>query len=173
MRLQKNVVAHEHTAASGHLTKYRGKRNFSKTDEPIGGEERMSKGKIYVIQKHAATHLHYDLRLEMDGVLKSWAVPKIPPTEAGIRRLAVEVEDHPIEYASFEGAIPEGEYGAGAVEIWDRGTFTLLERKESKITVNIQGERLNGVYYLIRLKDGKNWLFFKKKWGKRLRLREQ
>jgi DNA ligase D-like protein (predicted 3'-phosphoesterase) len=99
----------------------------------------------------------------MDDVLKSWAVPKIPPTEAGIRRLAIAVEDHPIEYASFEGNIPEGEYGAGSVEIWDRGTFTLLERKEGKITVDIHGERLNGVYYLVRLKDGKNWLFFKKK----------
>ena len=116
-----------------------------------------------MIQKHAATHLHYDLRLEIDGVLKSWAVPKTPPTRAGIRRLAIAVQDHPLEYASFEGTIPEGEYGAGSVKIWDKGTFTLLERKEDKMVVNIQGERLNGIYYLIRLKDGKNWLFFKKK----------
>lgn len=123
----------------------------------------MSEGNIYVIQKHDATHLHYDLRLEMDGVLKSWAVPKIPPKESGIKRLAVEVEDHPIEYASFEGAIPEGAYGAGTVEIWDRGSYTLLERKEGKIAVDIQGEKLKGVYYLIRFKGGKNWLFFKKK----------
>jgi DNA ligase D-like protein (predicted 3'-phosphoesterase) len=159
----KKLVADGHATASGHLAEYRRKRDFRKTHEPAGGEERMSKGKTYVIQKHAATHLHYDLRLEMDDVLKSWAVPKIPPTEAGIRRLAIAVEDHPIEYASFEGNIPEGEYGAGSVEIWDRGTFTLLERKEGKITVDIHGERLNGVYYLVRLKDGKNWLFFKKK----------
>lgn len=159
----KKLVADDHAKPSRHLTEYRRKRDFSKTHEPTGGEERVSEGKTYVIQKHAATHLHYDLRLEMDGVLKSWAVPKIPPTEAGIRRLAIEVEDHPIEYASFEGTIPEGEYGAGSVEIWDRGTFTLLERKEDKITVNIHGERLNGVYYLVRLKDDKNWLFFKKK----------
>ena len=123
----------------------------------------MSEGNIYVIQKHDATHLHYDLRLEMDGVLKSWAVPKIPPTESGIKRLAVEVEDHPIEYASFEGTIPEGAYGAGTVEIWDRGSYRLLERKESEIAVDIHGEKLKGVYYLIRFKGGKNWLFFKKK----------
>jgi DNA ligase D-like protein (predicted 3'-phosphoesterase) len=161
--LQKKLAANEHATASRHLTEYRRKRDFSKTHEPIGGEERMSEGKIYVVQKHAATHLHYDLRLEMDGVLKSWAVPKIPPIDAGIKRLAIEVEDHPIGYASFEGTIPEGEYGAGSVKIWDRGTFTLLERKEDKITVSIQGERLSGVYYLVRLKDEKSWLFFKKK----------
>jgi DNA ligase D-like protein (predicted 3'-phosphoesterase) len=125
--------------------------------------KRMSEGSIYVIQKHDATHLHYDLRLEMDGVLKSWAVPKIPPTEPGVKRLAVEVEDHPVEYANFEGTIPEGEYGAGTVEIWDRGDYALLERKENKIAVNIHGEKLNGVYYMIRFKGRRNWLFFKKK----------
>lgn len=163
MRLQKKLVPNENATTSRDLAEYRRKRDFGKTQEPAGGEERMSEGDIYVIQKHAATHLHYDLRLEMNGVLKSWAVPKTPPTEAGIRRLAVEVEDHPIEYASFEGTIPPGEYGAGSVEIWDKGTFTLLERKKDKMTVNIQGERLNGVYYLVRLKDSKNWLFFKKK----------
>lgn len=144
------------------LDEYRRKRDFSKTSEPVG-EEKMSEGNIYVIQKHDATHLHYDLRLEMDGVLKSWAVPKTPPTEPGVKRLAVEVEDHPIEYASFEGTIPEGEYGAGTVEIWDKGHYTLLERKENKIAVDIHGEKLKGVYYLIRFKGKKNWLFFKKK----------
>lgn len=123
----------------------------------------MGEGNIYVIQKHNATHLHYDLRLEMDGVLKSWAVPKGPPTQPGIKRLAVEVEDHPIEYASFEGEIPEGEYGAGTVEIWDKGSYTLLERKETKITVDIHGKKLNGIYLLIRFKGKKNWLLFKKK----------
>lgn len=123
----------------------------------------MNQKNTYVIQKHDASHLHYDLRLEMDGVLKSWAVPKIPPTEPGVKRLAVEVEDHPIEYASFEGTIPRGEYGAGTVEIWDKGKYMLLEREENKLTIDIQGKRLNGVHYLIRLKDGKNWLFFKKK----------
>ncbi len=123
----------------------------------------MSEGNKYVIHKHAATHLHYDLRLEMDGVLKSWAVPKTPPTEPGVRRLAVQVEDHPLEYGSFEGTIPEGQYGAGTVEIWDRGTFTLLERTEDKLTVGIHGQKLKGVYFLVRFKDMKNWLFFKKK----------
>jgi DNA ligase D-like protein (predicted 3'-phosphoesterase) len=123
----------------------------------------MSEGKIYVIQKHAATHLHYDLRLEMDGVLKSWAIPKEPPTTPNVRRLAVQVEDHPIEYANFEGAIPEGEYGAGNVEIWDRGTYKWIDRKEDKLIIEIYGKRLKGTYVLVRFKDRKNWLFFKKK----------
>lgn len=144
------------------LEEYREKRNFNKTSELIG-DERMGEVNIYVIQKHDATHLHYDLRLEMEGVLKSWAVPKTPPTEPGIKRLAVEVEDHPIEYAGFEGVIPKGEYGAGTVKIWDKGSYTLLERKENKITMDIRGEKLKGIYYLIRFKDRKNWLFFKKK----------
>ncbi|MGC8896468.1 MAG: DNA polymerase ligase N-terminal domain-containing protein [Candidatus Bathyarchaeia archaeon] len=139
------------------LEEYWRKRNFTKTTEPKG------ENKIYVIQKHAATHLHYDLRLEMDGVLKSWAIPKEPPTTPGIRRLAVEVEDHPVEYANFEGTIPEGEYGAGTVEIWDKGTYRLLERKEDKLIVEINGGRLSGVYVLMRFRDKKNWLFFKKK----------
>jgi DNA ligase D-like protein (predicted 3'-phosphoesterase) len=139
------------------LEEYRRKRNFEKTTEPKGDN------RIYVIQKHAATHLHYDLRLEMDGVLKSWAIPKEPPTMPSVRRLAVEVEDHPVEYANFEGTIPEGEYGAGTVEIWDRGTYRLLERKEDKLIVEINGNRLSGVYVLMRFKDKKNWLFFKKK----------
>lgn len=145
------------------LEDYRKKRDFQKTSEPKGGEKKMGEGNIYVIQKHDATHLHYDLRLEMDGVLKSWAIPKTPPIEPGVKRLAVEVEDHPVEYASFEGTIPEGEYGAGTVEIWDKGTYTLLHRGEGKITVDIKGEKLKGTYHLVRFKDKKNWLFFKKK----------
>jgi DNA ligase D-like protein (predicted 3'-phosphoesterase) len=123
----------------------------------------MSEGNTYVIQKHAATHLHYDLRLEMDGVLKSWAIPKEPSTSPGVRRLAVQVEDHPIGYANFEGTIPEGEYGAGTVEVWDKGTYKLIDRKEDKLIVEINGNRLKGVYVLVRFKDQKNWLFFKKK----------
>lgn len=126
----------------------------------------MRKDKIYVIQKHAATHLHYDLRLEMDGVLKSWAVPKEPPTTSDVRRLAVQVEDHSIEYAEFEGTIPEGEYGAGTVKIWDKGTYQLLERKEDRLIIKINGKKIKGVYVLLRFKNDKNWLFFKKKESK-------
>ena len=144
------------------LEEYWRKRNFEETREPKG-ETGMSGGNIYVIQKHAATHLHYDLRLEMDGVLKSWAIPKEPSTSPGIRRLAVQVEDHPVDYANFEGTIPEGEYGAGTVEIWDRGTYKLIDRKEDKLIVEINGNRLKGTYVLVRFKEQKNWLFFKKK----------
>ncbi|MBC7131238.1 ATP-dependent DNA ligase [Candidatus Bathyarchaeota archaeon] len=117
----------------------------------------------FVVQRHQATHLHYDFRLEMDGVLKSWAVPKEPPLEPGIRRLAVEVEDHPLSYINFEGIIPEGQYGAGKVEIWDKGTYTLKNRSQDKIDFNLNGEKLKGNYVLIRLKGDKNWLLIKKK----------
>ncbi|NIP67366.1 3'-phosphoesterase [Candidatus Bathyarchaeota archaeon] len=143
------------------LQEYREKRDFQKTEEPSGGKKK--DGNQYVIQKHQATHLHYDLRLEIDGVLKSWAVPKTPPTESGVKRLAVQVEDHPMEYAEFEGTIPEGQYGAGTVEIWDHGQYTLKERKEGKLIFDIKGQRLTGTYCLIRFKGKKNWLFFKKK----------
>ena len=117
----------------------------------------------FVIQKHNASHLHYDFRLEMDGVLKSWAIPKEPPTEFGIKRLAVEVEDHQLSYINFEGTIPDGEYGAGKVEIWDKGTYILKDRRENKIMFTLFGERLSGNYTLLRFKEGKNWLFFKNK----------
>jgi DNA ligase D-like protein (predicted 3'-phosphoesterase) len=143
------------------LSEYRRKRDFEKTPEPRG--EKMDEGNIYVIQKHTATHLHYDLRLEMDGVLKSWAIPKEPPVMPGVRRLAVQVEDHPVEYANFEGTIPEGEYGAGTVEIWDRGEYKLVDRKEDKLIIEISGNRLKGIYVLVRFKGQENWLFFKKK----------
>lgn len=123
----------------------------------------MSNGNIYVVQRHAATRQHYDLRLEMDGVLKSWAVPKEPPVKPGIRRLAVEVEDHPVDYADFEGTIPEGEYGAGTVEIWDKGVYKLIDKEESRLIVEINGEKLKGAYVLVRFKGPENWLFFKKK----------
>jgi len=117
----------------------------------------------FVIQKHYATHLHYDFRLEMDGVLKSWAVPKEPPTEPNVKRLAVRVEDHELSYIDFEGTIPEGMYGAGKVEIWDKGTYTLKHRSENKLEFTLNGEKLNGEYALLRFKGEKNWLFFKKK----------
>ncbi len=120
------------------------------------------KERIYVIHKHDATRLHYDFRLELGGVLKSWAIPKTPPTEKGVKRLAVFTEDHPLEYATFEGTIPEGNYGAGKVEIWDKGVFTLLEDEKGKIVINLDGNMLKGRYCLIRFKDQeKNWMFFK------------
>jgi DNA ligase D-like protein (predicted 3'-phosphoesterase) len=144
------------------LDEYARKRNLEKTKEPRG-ELRNRPENIYVIQKHEATHLHYDLRLEMDGTLKSWAVPKEPPLSSGIKRLAVQVEDHPVEYGDFAGKIPKGEYGAGTVVIWDKGTYKLVDRKEDKLIVEINGERLKGMYVLVRLKGGKNWLLFKKK----------
>lgn len=144
------------------LKEYKKKRDLNKTKEPKG-EEHREQGNTYVIQKHAASHLHFDLRLEMDGVLKSWAIPKEPPLEPGVKRLAVQVEDHPLEYATFEGTIPEGEYGAGTVEIWDKGTYGLVDRKENTLVVDIGGQKLKGSYVLVRLKDTKNWLFFKKK----------
>jgi len=145
------------------LDEYYRKRDFRKTPEPRGEGSFVNRnGKIYVIQKHAASHLHYDLRLEKDGVLKSWAIPKEPPTTKGIKRLAVQTEDHPIGYANFEGVIPEGEYGAGTVEIWDRGTFDIEEWGDEKIVVHIHGEKLKGRYCLIRFKKQEGgWLFFK------------
>lgn len=148
------------------LDEYLRKRDFSRTPEPVGvaqaGERNRGDGRIYVIQKHAASHLHYDLRLEKDGVLKSWAIPKEPPTSRGIKRLAIQTEDHPIEYADFEGVIPEGEYGAGTVEIWDKGTFDIEEWTDEKIIVYIHGEKLRGRYCLIKFKKQENsWLFFK------------
>jgi len=116
----------------------------------------------FVIQKHSATHLHYDFRLEVDNVLKSWAVPKEPPTQPGIRRLAVQVEDHELSYIDFEGTIPEGEYGAGTVEIWDKGTYTLKSRDDKIIEFTLDGSRLKGNYALINFKEN-NWLLIKKK----------
>ena len=144
------------------LEEYLDKRNFEKTNEPKGGENTSGRD-IYVIQKHQARNLHYDLRLEMDGVLRSWAVPKTPPSKHDIKRLAVQVEDHPIDYANFEGTIPEGQYGAGTVEIWDKGQYILKERKEDKLVFEIKGNKLKGDYCLVRFKERKNWLFFKKK----------
>ncbi len=143
------------------LEEYKKMRNFKKTNEPEG-KTKPGKNNIYVIQKHAASHLHYDLRLEMDGVLKSWAIPKNPPTRKGIKRLAIQTEDHPVDYANFKGVIPKGQYGAGKVEIWCIGTYELEKRKDDKIIVRIKGKKLSGRYCLIKLKgQEKNWLFFK------------
>ncbi len=119
---------------------------------------------VFVVHKHAATHLHYDLRLEMDGVLKSWAVPKEPPLKPGAKRLAIMVEDHPLDYASFEGVIEKG-YGAGTVEIWDKGNYELVTREKDRIEVKFAGTKLKGTYLLVRFKKAgeNNWLFFKAK----------
>src|ERR687885_2278454 len=122
---------------------------------------------IFVVQRHSARQLHYDLRLERDGALASWAVPKGIPLEPGTQHLAVHVEDHPLEYAKFEGEIPKGEYGAGTVEIWDRGTYELVEEKrDGGLTVRLEGERLNGTWALVPAKlsgDPKNWLIIRKR----------
>ena len=185
------------------LKNYRKKRKFKETPEPIGGKkeppgneplrkkppgneppvnespgnEPPVKEPIFVIQKHDATNLHYDLRLEIEGILASWAVPKGPPSELRSKRLAVRTENHPFEYAGFEGVIPEGEYGAGTVIIWDKGTYTNLREKkkednsdmekslkEGKIEIFLKGKKIKGGYYLIRTgrqNDREQWLLFK------------
>ncbi len=116
----------------------------------------------FVVQRHDARRLHWDFRLEMDGVLKSWAVPKEPPTRPGLRRLAVAVEDHDLDYIDFEGVIPEGEYGAGTVEIWDKGNFELESRKPEKLVFELRGEKMKGRYTLVHFTEkAENWLLFK------------
>ncbi len=118
----------------------------------------------FVVQRHDARRLHWDFRLEMDGVLKSWAVPKEPPTRPGLRRLAVAVEDHDLDYVDFEGVIPEGEYGAGTVEIWDKGNFELESRKPEKFVFELRGEKMKGRYTLVHFTEkAENWLLFKNK----------
>ncbi len=148
------------------LEEYNKKRDFRKTSEPKGKiKKSIGKKFIYTIQKHRASHLHYDLRLEMNGVLKSWAIPKEPPMEKRIKRLAVMTEDHPIGYEKFHGEIPKGEYGAGKVEIWDKGTYELKTSNSKKIEVIIHGKKLKGNYVLVKTNYGKkpekSWLFFK------------
>jgi bifunctional non-homologous end joining protein LigD len=149
------------------LTEYERKRNRAKTPEPFGGAKRRRKDPIFVVQRHDARRLHYDFRLERAGALASWAVPKGVPREPGQRHLAVHVEDHPLEYATFEGEIPAGQYGAGTVEIWDRGTYELLEeKKDGGLTVRLAGERLRGTWTLVPAKldgDPKNWLLIRKR----------
>jgi DNA ligase D-like protein (predicted 3'-phosphoesterase) len=146
------------------LSEYASKRNFNVTIEPKGGEEK-SVGSIFVIQEHHSRRLHYDFRLESGGALRSWAVPKGIPENTRERRLAVETEDHPLEYANFEGTIPKGEYGAGTVIIWDKGHFTTKLWEDDKIEVTLDGQRLKGRYILVRLKKAgdKDWLLLKGK----------
>ena len=127
------------------LAEYRRKRDPSRTGEPFESASETNESPIFVVQRHAARRLHYDLRLERDGVLASWAVPKGLPLDRGSRHLAVHVEDHPLAYADFEGEIPKGEYGAGTVEIWDRGTYELLEEKpDGGLTVRLRGNASRG-----------------------------
>lgn len=155
---------------------YRSKRNFDRTGEPRGSNDRKSsKRPQFVIQKHDASTLHYDFRLEVDGVLKSWAVPKGPSTDPAEKRLAIPTEDHPLEYADFEGVIPEGEYGAGTVLIWDHGSYRNITEKEGKtlamdkaikaghVLVELQGEKISGGYALHRTGSGSDarWLLIK------------
>jgi bifunctional non-homologous end joining protein LigD len=164
-------------ASSPQLVEYRRKRDFTQTAEPKGGRVRAAQKRAFVIQKHAARHLHYDLRLEHDGVMKSWAVPKGPSLDPSVKRLAMEVEDHPIEYNKFEGTIPQGEYGGGTVMLWDRGTYTYggsdpdpeeglrrgYEQGDLKFVLN--GKRLKGSWVLVRMRrdrPGKGqWLLIK------------
>jgi len=116
----------------------------------------------FVVHRHDASRLHWDFRLEREGVLKSWAVPKEPPVDPGVKRLAVEVEDHELDHIDFEGEIPEGEYGAGTVSIWDGGTYELLSEHDRRLKLALRGRRLRGEYVLVPL-EGKNWLFFRTK----------
>ena len=155
------------------LESYQRKRNFKKTPEPKPKVKRSKKKNIFVIQQHHASHMHFDFRLEIDGVLKSWAIPKGPSTDPKIKRLAAQTEDHPLDYAKFEGIIPEG-YGAGTVIVWDTGTYTNLNEKNGKpismqqafdkghIKIDLHGKKLQGEYALTKFKD-RNWLLVKMK----------
>ncbi|MFP4515082.1 MAG: DNA polymerase ligase N-terminal domain-containing protein [Parcubacteria group bacterium] len=152
------------------LKEYQNKRDFSKSSEPSGAKTKKKKYKdIFVIQKHDASNLHYDLRLEINGVLKSWAIPKGPSLDPSEKRLAVLTEDHPLDYASFEGKIPEDEYGGGTVIVWDQGRYvnqgdTSMEDafENGTIEFELKGEKLKGAFVLVKTKN-KNWLLIKKK----------
>src|SRR6201990_654347 len=150
--------------AKDKLTSYRAKRDFEKTREPSGKEAvKATTRRRFVIQKHDATRLHYDLRLELDGVFKSWAVTKGPSLDPHVRRLAVEVEDHPLDYGDFEGTIPKGQYGGGTVQLWDRGYWEpegdksaeeMLRKGDFKF--RLEGDRLQGGWVLVRMRDEGN-----------------
>lgn len=164
--------------SEGRLREYAKRRDFSRTPEPAGKKERAkAAAPAFVIQQHDASRMHYDFRLQVGDVLKSWAVPKGPSTDPRDKRLAVRTEDHPLDYADFEGAIPEGEYGAGAVIVWDAGTYRNLREErdddgasmdeslqDGKVEVWLEGEKLQGGYVLLRTKmrgDAKNWILKK------------
>ena len=162
-------------APRGGLAEYNRKRDFARTGEPKGQRRKSGKQLSYLIQKHAARRLHYDFRLEWNGTLMSWAVPKGPSENPQDKRLAVHVEDHPVEYGKFEGTIPEGEYGGGTVMLWDRGTWEPHgdvdeALKKGKLAFDLHGERLHGQWALVRLRardrnDKDNWLLIKERDG--------
>src|SRR5437660_5355522 len=155
------------------LKKYRQMRDFGDTPEPAGGKAKQTKLPLFVIQKHHASHLHYDFRLEMEGVLKSWAVPKGPSYDPTVKRLAMMTEDHPYDYASFEGVIPAGNYGAGNVIIWDNGGWEFIEPgddpvkavNQGKLTFRLYGKKMFGEWALVKIKGrspkGNEWLLIK------------
>ena len=160
------------------LVTYRRKRRFDQTPEPRGKSKRRAGGLRFVVQKHDATRLHYDFRLELDGVLKSWAVPKGPSLDPAVKRLAVQVEDHPLDYRTFEGTIPAGNYGAGEVIVWDEGTYQAIDGGDAselrrglasgRLSIVLDGHKLKGEFALVRTrlpgsKEGKNWLLIKKR----------
>jgi bifunctional non-homologous end joining protein LigD len=166
------------TQVGSQLAEYRRKRDFGKTAEPAGGSAKPRRQALrFVIQKHAARNLHFDLRLELDGVMKSWAVPKGPSLDPSVKRLAMQVEDHPIEYNTFEGIIPEGEYGGGTVMLWDRGTYSYPEKvldaverlrkgyDNGDFKFELRGKRLRGSFVLVRMRRGDpakpTWLLIK------------
>lgn len=156
------------------LNQYKAKRNFEESTEPTGTKDSKQKhGKMrYVIQQHDASTMHYDFRIEVDGVLKSWAVPKGPSTDPNVKRLAIAVEDHPLDYADFEGKIPDGNYGAGPVIVWDEGEYENIRKasmtdalKEGQVEINLKGKKLQGAYALVQTKYQKEnqWLLIKMK----------
>jgi bifunctional non-homologous end joining protein LigD len=161
------------------LHKYRKMRDFGETPEPAGGKPKKGKLPIFVIQKHRASRLHYDFRLEMEGVLKSWAIPKGPSYDPSIKRLAMMTEDHPYDYAAFEGVIPEGNYGAGNVIIWDQGEWEFLEPgddpvkalRSGKLAFRMYGRKMFGEWALVRIQSraksdrGNEWLLLKHRDG--------
>jgi bifunctional non-homologous end joining protein LigD len=149
------------------LTEYKKKRKFDKTPEPGPKKRRTKSGRIFVVQKHRATQLHYDFRLEADGVLKSWAVPKGPSLDPTVKRLAMQVEDHPVDYAKFEGVIPEGEYGGGTVMVWDYGTYETEKNEDvgqalrnGELKFSLNGKKLQGSWVLVRTRN-RQWLLIK------------
>src|SRR5689334_1363889 len=159
----------ESKAAADNLAAYRAKRSTDRTPEPFGGETSATPGNLFVVHKHAARQLHFDLRLEMGGVLKSWAVPRGPSYDMNDKRLAVNVEDHPIEYGDFEGQIPAGNYGAGGIIVWDRGEWVPLEDwreglEKGKLLFELRGYKLHGKWTLVKIKKSeRDWLLIKER----------